>query len=325
MKLIAVGLFAGVVGLACSAPLETETTVSETALSVLEAKEGRLVLSYKTQGRAIRYELLLGPKMETQEAPADPEEPTYQVDARVLDAEGREFFMQMGGDTFLDASWQMKPLEGFDEAVRVRDIARMHDALDDLRALAVPDSLVELKKAAIQIGRSVDRLEEKPNAPVTVEAEEGPALGTKTVSISNSYAYKWDYVIRQQYSGWFNWDHSAVQLRGWSSGGSVVGYYNSCNHGACSNYSSMATKCVMSGWRYDNGTRRRYFYSEPSGSTGTRYGGCSTPWGVTGATHFCNGDSILQRNAIYYNTAQDTFWGPYGWCAAPQPWAPGCH
>src|SRR5687767_8404328 len=199
----------------------------------------------------------------------------------------------------------MMPLENFDEAGRVKDISLMRDALDDLRGL--PESLGELKKAAIQIGRSVDRLNEKPDAPATVPSDEAPPLGAKATTIYNGSAYKWDYVIRKQYSGWFNWDHSAVQLRAWTSGGSVVGYYNSCNHGACSNYASMATKCVMSGWRYDNGTRRRYFYSETSTNTGTGYGGCTTAWGITNGMHFCNGDSMLQRNAIYYNTSQNTW------------------
>ncbi|CAN92337.1 hypothetical protein predicted by Glimmer/Critica [Sorangium cellulosum So ce56] len=304
-------------------------------LSIVDMDEaaGKLVLKFEKDGRTITYDMRLGPKMETPPTPeelaANPELPTYQIDAQVLDANGQPFRMQMGGDAFIDASWAMPRVEGFDEAGRLADIRLMRDAVPAFRALELPEGLAELRLAGIEIGLGVDGLSEKPGAEIP--ANEAPVIGggalaPQGLEFGGSAVVNWDYQIRNKAVALGLGDHTAVLLRGWSSSTNVVFTAASCNHGACAGASSMNTHCTMSGFRTDDGTHTRYFYSEPSGSTSQVSGGCSTEyaWDSGNNQHNCNDDAELQRDAIYNDSWQSTTAGP---CSTRgfHNRSPGCH
>lgn len=321
---------AGLSVAACAAPADApEKTVSvKEGLTVIAADEAarRLVMDFRKDGRTIRFELLLGEEMEQKPEVIGAETPTFQVDARVTDANGAVFFMQRGGDTFLDASWKMDPVENIDLAGRVKDIKLPYDAVEALRALELPRSLLELKKSAIQIGLASETIGDKDGEPAatepapTVPTEEGPALGTKATTVYYSTVGKWDYRVR--YMGVVGGFHSAVQLRGWTSGGTNVANWSACNHGACAH--TMTVYCTMGGWRYDDGTHRRAFYSDTT--TGGIYsnGACGTLWGLATGMHLCNADSVVERDSIYHNNNQTGSAICYSGSATA--WTvPGCH
>lgn len=322
-----------------SAGTASEQAIAVDGLTVVEMDEaaGKMVLSYAKDGRTIRYELLLGAKMETppsaDELAANPELPTYMVDAQVMDATGQPFHQQMGADSFIDPTWKMPKVAGFIEADRVKDISLMRDAVAAFRKLRVPASLEQLRLTGVQIGLSVDQLYEKPAAgaagPTTEAGGEGTIAPKATIAWGPTTVYKWDYRIRNKSIFGGAGDHTAVHLRGWSSGGSIVYNATSCNHGSCANYSDMSTHCVMSGYRYDDGTNSRYFYSDTTTSTGSRNGGCTTHYdwdstSVLGGAHNCNDDSQLQRDAIYYDSARDTDGGVCNSLSFHNS-SPGCH
>lgn len=308
-------------------------------LSIVEMDEeaGKLVLKFEKDGRSLTYEMHLGPKMDTpptaKEIEANPELPTYQIDAQVLDASGQPFQMQMGGDSFIDSSWAMPHVENFDEAGRLKDIRLMRDAVPAFRGLKLPDGLEQLRLAGIEIGLGVEEVPEKPGHEIPAQAE--PVIGQGTLApqadavTGGAAVVKWDYQIRHKDTAGGLGDHTAVLLRGWSSSSSVVFNAVSCNHGSCANSSSMSTHCTLSGFRSDDGTHTRFFYSEPSTSTGQRSGGCTTGYSwdsglLAGSRHNCNDDAELQRNAIYSDTAQSTTGGSCGSRGLHNS-SPGCH
>jgi hypothetical protein len=76
----------------------------------------------------------------------------------------------------------------------------------------------------------------------------------------------------------------------------------------------MAVHCVMPGFRTDDGTHSRYFYSD----------GCTTSYNVTSVWgHNCNDDSELQGRAIWHDSPQSTSGGSCN-SIGPHNWAPGC-
>jgi hypothetical protein len=128
LGLVACGNAIGDTGAAGSADQVSDGTATSntSALKVLEADEaaGKLVLTYEGRGSIIRYELRVGNAMERPPSAAeltkDPELPRYEVDARVMDAAGQTFVMQMAADRFMDPTWSTAPLENVDVAWQAR-------------------------------------------------------------------------------------------------------------------------------------------------------------------------------------------------------------
>jgi hypothetical protein len=317
IKLSQSTIYAGGIAAALLVGCQTdEAERTKDGLSIVEMNEaaGKLVVDYRHGDRWIQYDLRLGTAMEipptAEELVANPELPTYNVDVRVVDADGRPFVLQMAGDAFLDPTWQSPAVEGFDEQGRVRDFQLMGSAVADFRTLDLPQGLDELRRAAIQVGLGASAEVDKPELLGTGPSQRGViAWGPTSVA-------KWDFIVRKKPFGCCGvGDHSAVELRGWSASSSVVYRAYSCNHGTCaSDTSVMGTHCVMPGFRTDDGTHSRYFYSD----------GCTTSYNVTSVWgHNCNDDSELQGRAIWYDSSQSTTGGSCN-SAGAHNWAPGC-
>lgn len=286
-------------------------------LSVVEMDEaaGTLALHYQSGNRSIQYQMRLGPAMEAPPSAADlavnPDLPTYDVDVRVLDSEGRPLLVQMAGHAFLDTTWGEVPaIEGFDERGRLTDFELLKSAVADFRALDLPASLDQLRRTGIQIGLATN---DDPEKPELLDSDQSPRA---TIAWGPTSVAKWDFIVRKKPFGCCGvGNHSAVELRGWSSASSIVYRSYSCNHGTCaSDTSVMGVHCVMSGFRTDDGTHSRYFYS----------GGCTTSYNVTSVWgHNCNDDSELQGRAIFHDSSQSTSGGSCN-SFGPHNWAPGC-
>lgn len=309
-------LLAGAVAASGGCATTDENAIAD-GLSVVEMDEAAntLALRYQEGDRWIRYEMRLGPAMEAppslDDLAANPELPTHDVDVRVLDAEGRPILLQMAGHSFLDTTWATVPsVEGFDERGRLMDFALMRHAVADFRALELPLGLEELRRTGIQIGLAATGEPAKPELVGTRPSERG------VIAWGPSSVVKWDFVVRKKPFGCCGvGNHSAVELRGWSASSSIVYRAYSCNHGTCaSDTSVMSTHCVMPGFRTDDGTHSRYFYSD----------GCTTGYNVTSVWgHNCNDDSELQGRAIWHDSPQSTSGGSCN-SAGPHNWAPGC-
>lgn len=322
----------------CAAPSATEevsTVARADGLEVVEADEAahKLVVRLHKSGRELTFDLRLGDKMEYPDPDAEARGvPTHMNDARILDGAGQAFYMQMGADEFIDSSWRQPKVENIDEAGRVTDFELARDSEDAWRTLALPAWAEDLRLSAMDIARSFHTILVKENAkPTATEPTGGPgALQPKaTIAWGPSTVAYWDYKIYEK-DAFFNgspFDHSAVLLRGWSSGYSVVYTAVSCNHGTCANSTAMTRSCTMSGFRTDDGTHSRYFYNETNTDTSVS-SGCSTAYSAIfdNGKHVCNDDSLLQRNAIYYDTSYDRSVGPNGTCSdsTKNYWGPGC-
>jgi len=330
---------------ACGGKQEAEPSgASEDSLRVVEMDEaaGKLVVEFAHEKSRITYDMRLGPRMElppsAEELAANPELPTYQADVRISDAQGQPFHLQMGGDGFIDPSWRMPHVENFVEAQRIADIASLRKAVEPFRHLSVPASLDQLRFVAMDIGLGVEVSPNKPDSDASdpiAPADAQPVVPAGTVSLQGiietgapTSVVKWDFVVRKKPATalGFVGDHSAVELRGWTSSSVIVFRASSANHGTAASSSTMSTHCVMSGFRSDDGTHTRFFYNEMSGTTGTRLGGCST--GYRGDSSFgghnCNDDSELQGRAAFNDRSYSTNSGNPCASTGLHNYAPGC-
>lgn len=339
LAIVAVGSLTALGG--CALGTEQQAPAVETAkqgLSVREADESarKLVVLFRKDGREVVFDMRLGDPMESPNLPTETGFPTHMNDVQVLDAAGQPFMMQMGADEFIDHTWRMPHVEGFDEAGRLADFRVVRDSEADWASLALPSWAEDLRLTALDLARSVDRIQAKDGVtPTTPTVPTAPIDGEGTVNgkLLGSLAYgsssvvKWDYKIYEKdaFMNGSPFDHSAVLLRGWSSSTSVVFSASSCNHGACATSSAMQRSCTMSGFRTDDGTHTRYFFREDQGDTDVN-GGCSTAYGAffDNGKHICNDDTLLQRDAIYYDSSYSRTGGT---CSDDYKryWGPGCH
>jgi hypothetical protein len=333
---LAVSLSFAAVGCAADASSvpDSESAPASAGLKLVSADVGRgaVVAEYVKDGRTIRFELRLGPKMEIPADSSNPEAPTMEVDARILDAEGRTFFLQVAGDRAMDSSWKTPEGDGIDEKLRTADFAAAAEAESAFRALSVPKELAELRLAAIDITKGIGRGEDTSGKtagfPTATAPNEGGALSPKGTIYwsSNSSVNIWDYQIyKKGVVSSFIAEHSAVKLRGWSSSYTLLLTAETCNHGTCASGSAMSSHCNYSGWLKDDGTHSRYFYPESSSSQDTVTNGCLTSYGAffDNGSHVCNDDTLIQRNAITGDAWQDQRGGTCG--DNDKRWyAPGC-
>lgn len=90
----------------------------------------------------------------------------------------------------------------------------------------------------------------------------------------------WDLVIK--YTTLTFGDPSNVLLRAWANGSTIKTYF-SCNHGSCATASHMRHLCTIPGFKTDDGSHSRYFFSETRTgpcelSTSCVTGGCLTQY-----------------------------------------------
>jgi hypothetical protein len=130
--------------------------VSTGTLTIVEADEraGKLVLRYDEPDRSIRYEMRLGPERQgaasEEERAAVAEPSSHQVDVRVFDAGGKLFFVHLGGNAFVDPSWETSSIDSEDGlSDRLALLARAVPAFQELE---LPPGMEPLRRTGIQVG-----------------------------------------------------------------------------------------------------------------------------------------------------------------------------
>ena len=254
----------------------------------------------------IRFEAIRGERTDR----TDPLTPEWSVDAYFADASGRAFVTSGAADPVSAAAAEGE----IDIDRRAAELALVVEAADALSAANVGET-----------GPERDALVTLSNAIRQVPLVRRPS-GEVAYSCSTGYLH--EFVIRRQPVAVVG-QHSSVGL--WSyyrksdCTETNVGYKESCNHGACA--SGMSTNHC---W-WSSGVRSYsfpVFQSEPSKSTGTVSGGCSTTYNAVNWSghHVCNDDSYLQVCNIRANKSYDRAVGPYSTCkdGSLRTGAPSC-
>jgi len=244
-----------------------------------------------------------------------PDDPTHEMDFRVLDQKGRVIIVQRGGDTFVDPSWDqdigesVKAYADINPEERTKDIELAWEALG-VAATSLPEEFKEHVHYFRTLGSRLPfhrdpemmaRLQE-----LASRADPGPKTSPSESAYASTYYGAPIYVAGHAYRGEIlNWgDHTAVNFvysfDGWQTG--YIWVY-ACNHGRCSYESGMNYRCVSGGsWV----PAASWDVETNSGGNKAVSGGCRSPyswftytkywWGSTGDknTHDCNDDAAYE-------------------------------
>ena len=226
-----------------------------------------------------------------------PEEPANEVDMRFVDENGVTFYVQRGGDTYVDPTWHDDINAAFSASVspdqRIADFQLAKEAAQAI-SLKLPDGFAALdyhvkqfaarpvpEEDPLLIGR-VDEIESKRPADQPYwDWGGGEAwwwlqgdLYDKTV------CSVWVCVAR----------HSGVAMFAYNGGWSLV--VNGCNHGSCPGSSNMRYACSS-----NSGVWRQWVSLTGEHNGGNSVGaGCRTSysWNSGGWDHLCNDDSAYE-------------------------------
>ncbi len=296
--------------------------------------------AFLRSGRVIYLQTIVGKPKEDLDRQQYPNEPQYEMDARVVDQEGRTFQLIIGGDQLIDPSWAKEmraaprittPAEGIQ---RQADFVTARDAADAFLRQAAPEladhvfHLTNMTRTVPQ--ESAKLLERAALAETTLPIDRTYTANGCTSNLQEGDLYaKSDYVIAQ---------HSAVY--GWNYNGCTGSWDENvvtCNHGTCANDGSMGYQCSSysnswSVWSYN--ALLDYWSRENNTGTNNSYntGACWSGYGIYEAwihlqgsghpNHDCNDDSALEldeiRNARYdqgtwgncYNNGNSTMSAP---------------
>lgn len=220
--------------------------IPQPKLEVTSTADGVITGSYTAGGRTIYFEAIRGEANVTN----DPDAPPYGMDIRVMDGNHTSFLMQSANSTPLSNSWANDGTEdnafGIDPAQRLGAFRMLPVA-----ARALKNYLKQSKGTMSNLDQSdllqLIALLESVRADTLYDSESALEPETAGEALTATYTHK-TYIFRKD--AWFNGspgDHSAVLLRIYSSGGSLVRQWRSCNHGTCADQSPpMYAKCFRS-------------------------------------------------------------------------------
>jgi hypothetical protein len=244
---------------------------------------------------------------------AFPDEPEREMDMRVVDTEGRTFFVIKGGDDFADPTWEKdimdhaKPGQAHLDH-RAADYALMEEAADELaKAESAPEfapHVFHLKSVSGFVPARNDIVKAHLTELNDIKRPEIMLKNTATpYSGADDYNYMYaDTTSKSIFLGVAN--HSATTGRnfGWKTTGTAVldETWINCNHGTCSNNMSFRHS-AESGWIAGYKSLGSFFSRETSTTTGGVWGSCGTGYNWnTPPGHDCNDDSAYQMWQVRY-------------------------
>jgi hypothetical protein len=254
--------------------------------------------AYVKDGHVVYLEERLGALKPQVYRDSAPNEPANEIDMRFVDETGKTFFVQRGGDEYVDATWSDDINLSFKnpapDAQRVNDFvlareaaaAFAHDATPDLQAYSFHAAQFAAKPAPSQDPEMIKKA-------ANIEASRPTETGYASWGGGGSWWLEGDLYSKN--TGCAFWvcvaKHSGVAMFAYQTGWQLV--INSCNHGSCPGYSDMSYNCYSTSgvWRSNPSLS-----GEASGSTGTISGGCLTSysWNSGDYNHLCNDDSAYE-------------------------------
>ncbi len=304
VSLAGMGAF-GIAGCTAQTDTSNRPSVDQLAegLTVLEAVPAwGLNAAYRKGTNVVYLESRVGSQKPEVYRQAFPDEPPYEMDLRFVNKEGRTFYVQRGGDDFVDPDWQADiakharltltttpadidadwelAKEGALSAAAIlppdmKDDAR-HFSTFGLRPTPAQDPLLKAKAA---------RIAQQPRPP-EMDIDRG---------YSNFNFSGWSWFETDLASKWVVWlvaHHTATRMWDCEWNGTSCSWVlvqDACNHGTC--YANMGYECYSNGGWFYNAT----INGETSSSTSIS-GGCQTPynWNSGGYNHLCNDDSAYE-------------------------------
>jgi len=256
-----------------------------------------VAIAYRVADKAIYFETAVGPEKPEVYRKMAPTEPQFEMDLRILDKNGNVFFIQRGGDKFVDPSWDIDLIKSLKVQVdlkqREEDFRMARDAAVAMKGM-LPANLAD---HAFQIQTIADRALPTEDPRMVARTKEIQA-DLKEKGYGQSAWYSNVYLESDLYSGQVCWAwicpawHSATNM--WvNQGGSWTVSIRACNHGRCPGDSGMGYKCYSSGGSFSSAS---LWAESNSGSNTSVSGGCTTPysWNDGGGQHLCNSDASYE-------------------------------
>ena len=333
---IAMGLTLGLVS--CTTEQDSLPKVSELeqGVTILDSDPARGVVAAYREGDAVIYlETRVGALKPAVYRESDPGEPANEVDMMIVDSRGLPFYIQRGGDAYVDPTWNEKvaiakatPLAPDQDRNRdfalAQKLGQVFPQVAD-KSLAVSTYHIEV------MGRQATPIQDL-GAIGAAEKIRNTPLPTAEQAYWTQSREGWYYPLGRLYEKcvgpcFVGAKHTAVSNWQWN-GSAWQTVENYCNHGTCAG--SMSWSCdKYSDWRLNPA-----WTGEHSGSTSISGAGCTTryDWWGGSQSHECNDDSayeLMQIKEGVVNTSaggQANFnWGNYSCNVGRGKWAsPGC-
>jgi hypothetical protein len=226
-----------------------------------------------------------------------PTEPANEIDMRFVDETGKTFFVQRGGDEYVDPTWgadvQASLTSPAPDDQRVRDFemartlagAFAQAATPELAAFSYHAQVYAARPAPSQDPEMINRAQEIEASRPTEEAYVGFNGGGSWWLQGDLYDKGTSCIF------WYcPAKHSGVAMWAYQTTWQLA--INACNHGTCPGNSAVHYECSStSGQWYQNVT----LSGEANGNTSIG-GGCLTSysWDSGGYNHLCNDDSAYE-------------------------------
>lgn len=305
-------LFGAGCGGATEETTRQETPVAEApgtlTFTLKDPEKGLLSGTFENEGYTVTFDVARGEEMAIwYQAKGNP---THEIDARICDEKHFCFLEQAGGHSFANQAW-------------IPDNSETN-APDDERALKNSKIVWQLHQKLLQLEpESFKGLEEELytlkkqsnippeqwnlNAPVTNTQSNARTLQKSVLALAavmNTYMQR--FAISWQYVPGYVGEHSSAWAIVYTSGGTFVKNFITCNHGACANDSGMSPFCYRDFMNRSTTIPYNVNCSGPA-SQGFKHGSgtgcCYSIYGlIPGITsHVCNDDTTLQRDFMIAN------------------------
>jgi hypothetical protein len=201
--------------------------------------------SFTTGGYTIYFEAVRGDANPSDDFDA----PAYGMDIRVMDWNHKPFLMQSATSTPLLSSWADDGTKdnvfSLDLSERLRAFIMLPAAAKALKVYARNENAPDVERSDLE---QVIALLESVRSSDLQDADKTRVASMRSHAATTTYTHK-AFVMRKTAffkSNPFEWEHSALLLRIYSSGGTLVKQQSYSNHGTPATDPSMQSKCFGS-------------------------------------------------------------------------------
>jgi len=287
--------FVGLVG--CTTDQNTRPSIDElneglNLIDVSDAAWGSTAAFVK-EGHVVYLEQRVGaikPQMYRDDSPDDP---INEIDLRFVDENGRTFFIQRGGDAYVDATWGPELQQTINEPApaeqRNRDFALAQIAATEFAA-AAPAAFKDLRFTAANFATQLPPAQDPEMIKKAAEAE---LTRPNDTGYQDWQGWGWYYLSADLWDkgtqcvwGWCPARHSAVAMYFYDGYSWQAGVW-ACNHGNCPGGDKMGYRCS---------SNSGVWVENPNMTGENGGGGCLTSynWNSGGYDHLCNDDSAYE-------------------------------
>ena len=245
-----------------------------------------------------------------------PNEPANEMDMRFIDKNGITFYVERGGDLYVEPTWNDDIRAAFDvtvpDAQRAADFTLARDGAAALAKIAATNkALVPFGQiAAVHAARPTPQEDPELIAGLAKIQSEERAYDLNNWSGIGSWKLKGDLWSKKKgCSVWYcPAQHSAVRTSATQNGTSWQIVLTACNHGSCAGDSEMNYKCTST---TSNWVTNPSITTESHGGSSIG-GGCLTEygWNSSDNDHLCNDDAAYEiwqaKNGTIGGTTRDT-------------------